>query len=293
LPCYRPMPLNVNSREILVPCGKCIGCKLQRSQNWATRIMHEAAYQESMGRENCCALLTYNDENLPYTDNNLPTLHKRDLQLFIKRLRKEIGNETHIKYFAAGEYGDDMDRPHYHIAIMGVDFGDKESNGKSPAGSPLYRSEQLDRIWGMGITSIMDLNYESAGYIARYCTKKITGSNARSHYNQRTPEFSLQSNRPAIGLEWFERYHQDIYTSDTLSIRKGIKVKPPRYYDKLFKSLNIERYEYIKCQREIARDNTIGRKGFPNLKNREIHQTARINHLKRSYENGDTKHLRD
>lgn len=286
MPCYRPMPLSKKSKDFLVPCGQCIGCKLNRSQVWAARIMHEVQYQESLGNESTLALLTYDDEHLPHTDDRLPTLFPRDVQLFIKRLRREVEkHDKRIKFYAAGEYGDNFDRPHYHVAIMGIDFGDKVKDGLSKSGNQIYFSGRLNSLWTHGRTSLTDLNYESAGYIARYCTKKITGSPAKSHYQGRHPEFALQSTRPAIGKEWFDLFHHDLYTGDYLSVR-GSRNKVPRYYDKLLERSDPELFEKIKGNRESRADIRIGLKGLPHLRNREIHKTKKIEFLKRSYENG-------
>jgi hypothetical protein len=44
--------------------------------------------------------LTYNEENVPYVNNETATLRKRDLQLFIKRLRRfhDMEVEKYQKY---------------------------------------------------------------------------------------------------------------------------------------------------------------------------------------------------
>lgn len=292
MPCYRPMPLQVHNpdRDILVPCGQCIGCKLQRSQHWAARIMHEVAYNDEFGNgQACCVLLTYDDDHVPKTvDGKHFTLEKSDVQKFIRRLRKLTAGTIckDIRYFAAGEYGDDFSRPHYHIALVGVDFGDKETAPSSDSGNALYRSGLLSRLWPYGHSSIMDLNYKSAGYIARYCTKKITGNRAKAHYDGRKPEFGLASNRPSLGRRWAELYLNDLYTDDKLSIR-GKSVGVPRYYDKILEKLNPERYEFVKSSRLGRADDRLGRKGFPNLTHREINKTARIKHLKRKFEDGN------
>ena len=44
-----------------LPCGQCIGCRLEKQRQWAIRIVHEALLWD----ENMFITLTYNDENLP------------------------------------------------------------------------------------------------------------------------------------------------------------------------------------------------------------------------------------
>jgi len=65
-----------------LPCGQCIGCRLERSRQWAIRCVHEA----SMHENNCFITLTYAPEYLPPDGG----LIKSDFQKFIKRLRKSI-----------------------------------------------------------------------------------------------------------------------------------------------------------------------------------------------------------
>ena len=81
-----------------IPCGKCVGCLLDRSRDWATRCMLEAKDHE----HNCFITLTYNDDHLPdkremindltgeISESPFRTLQKRDFQLFMKRLRKQL-----------------------------------------------------------------------------------------------------------------------------------------------------------------------------------------------------------
>ena len=67
---------------IQVPCGQCAGRRLDQSKQWALRCVHEAQVHD----ENCFITLTYNNENLPKDGS----LNKRDFQLFMKRLIKEM-----------------------------------------------------------------------------------------------------------------------------------------------------------------------------------------------------------
>lgn len=47
------------------------------------------------------------------------TLSPRDLDLFIKRLRKSL-EPLKFRYFAVGEYGSRSQHPHYHVFLFGV-----------------------------------------------------------------------------------------------------------------------------------------------------------------------------
>ncbi len=174
--------------KISLPCSNCIGCRIDRSKQWALRCVHEASLFEN----NCFITLTFNDENLnPYRN-----LDHRDFQKFIKRLRKkyhglspvhsETGKTTYpIRYFHCGEYGSDLMRPHHHACLFNFDFLDKKpwSNSK---GTTLYRSESLERLWPFGYSAIGSVTYQSAAYVARYITKKLTDPPAKNIINKLT-----------------------------------------------------------------------------------------------------------
>lgn len=153
-------------RELSVelPCGNCIGCRLEKSRQWAMRIMHEAQLHE----HNSFLTLTYSDQYLP--KNN--SLKKDDVQKFLKRLRRRL--DKPIRYYQCGEYGEKFHRPHYHMCLFGHDFYDDREHFKTSTGDKLYVSELLSEVWGMGHCLIGDLTFESAAYVARYVTKKLT-----------------------------------------------------------------------------------------------------------------------
>ncbi len=238
------------SRSLQLPCGQCVGCRLERSRQWAIRCMHEA----QMHTQNCFITLTYDDAHLP-SDRSL---HYRDFQLFIKRLRKRYPGRR-IRYYMAGEYGENFGRPHWHACIFGLDFDDKKLWKRTSAGSQLYRSENLELLWPFGYSSIGDVTFESAAYVARYIMKKVTGKNAAEHYQEidpdtgeitnRTPEFTKMSLKPGIGYEWYKQYTSDVYPNDYVVIR-GKKVKPPKYYDKKYKIDNPYEFDELLYIRE-------------------------------------------
>ena len=269
-------------KTLSLPCGQCIGCRLERSRQWAMRCMHEAQLHE----KNCFITLTYDNTHLP-SDGSL---HYKDFQLFIKRLRKKFGN-TRIRYYMAGEYGENFGRPHFHACIFGYDFHDKKLWQRSPSGSMLYRSADLELLWPFGYSSIGDVNFESAAYVARYIMKKVTGHNAKDHYTEinpetgeitkRKPEFNKMSLKPGIGYDWYKIYKTDVYPHDYVII-KGKKVKPPKFYDKKYKKDNPYEFDEILYKREIngklnSEDNTLER-----LIVKEQVQNAKLQKLKRS-----------
>lgn len=277
-------------RQLTLACGQCIGCRLERSRQWAIRCIHEAKFH----KHNCFVTLTYNTQNLPENGQ----LRKSDAVKFLKRLRQAawraatknplptselVGREgiltsrstanrrsandapqeavarrPLIRYYLAGEYGEQFGRPHFHICLFGIDFSDKHYLSKTGAGSKLYRSPTLEKLWTLGHSSIGELTFESAAYTARYIMKKINGNKQKEHYTkinpdtgeiyELTPEYNVMSRRPGIGLDWFQKFKNDAYPEGRVVIR-GKKTNTPRYYDKQYAKLEPIKYEEMQFAR--------------------------------------------
>lgn len=141
-----------------LPCGQCVGCRLERSRQWAMRCLHESSLYE----RNCFLTLTYSDEFLPFRGQ----LRYRDFQGFMKRLRKFAS--TPLRFFMCGEYGTLNMRPHYHALIFGFDFDDKVPFRLLDSGCRIYNSSRLEKLWYFGASSVGAVTFESAAYTARY-----------------------------------------------------------------------------------------------------------------------------
>lgn len=266
-------------KQLSIPCGQCIGCRLERSRQWAMRCMHEA----SLYRSNCFATLTYSDKFLPERGQ----LDYPAFQKFMKRLRKRTG--TPVRFYMCGEYGSENWRPHYHACLFNFDFADKRYWSRSGSGEKIYRSPLLEELWPFGASSIGAVTFESAAYVARYCVQKVTGHNAKLHYARvdsngpytLVPEFNHMSLKPGIGAPWLAKWGKDVYPHDYVIIN-GKEVKPPKYYDQLFERVDPEAFEQLKFIREQDgrsrySDNTLER-----LAVKEIVTKARLNQLIRT-----------
>ncbi len=274
----------------VVSCGQCIGCRLERSRQWAIRIMHEAQlHEEPYGSGNAFITLTYSDLELPVGG----TLVKSHFQGFMKRLRSRLAPRR-IRFFHCGEYGEKFSRPHYHGAIFGYEFPDKVFY-KTAGESRLYVSRFLDDIWGRGFCTVGDVSFESAGYVARYCLKKQNGNSAYDHYwisdeltgeaHRVEPEYCTMSNRPGIGAGWFAKFGSDVFPSDEV-VTRGFRSKPPRYYDGLYEVQNPEDFDRVKRDRVLAARRRSGDSTPERLEVREICKRSQVDLLHRSYENG-------
>ncbi len=242
----------------LVPCGQCIGCRLEHSRQWANRCMLEALdYPE---QELWWLTLTYDEDHCPRNVDGAGTLEKTDLQLFIKRLRRHMEyteNIYGIRFYACGEYGSQTWRPHYHVCLFGLPLKDAEISGKNFRGDFFYNSEMLNKLWQNGFIQTSKLTWETCAYTARYCLKKWH-VNTKEQYEKLkiAPEYTVMSRRPGISGGYYSQHMPDIYEYDSIVLPavhgKPMDIRPPRYYDKKLKDDNPELYSKIKDKRQRA-----------------------------------------
>lgn len=301
MPCYRPLagyygakrnpktgkrPIVFTKRDALVdrpidvPCGQCVGCKLERSRQWAIRCVHESMLYPN----NCFVTLTYDDKNLPENGSLVP----EHLRKFMHDLRHRYG--TGIRFFACGEYGEQKQRPHYHVCLFNHDFGDKVKWKQNAQGDWLFLSSELQSLWDRGFTSLGALTFETAAYTARYVVKKRTGYQKEmelqwfdpetGELRTRHSEFGRMSRMPGIGKPWLEKYGKDVKYGDFVVMR-GRKMQPPRYYDEQFEITDPTyqrgvRKARVREARKHRWNNTSGRHRV-----RETVQEAKLKALKR------------
>lgn len=219
----RDMPLSL-------PCGQCNWCRLENSRGKAVRAAHEA----SLYPQNCFITLTYSEENLPRSPSGLPTVDYDHPVDFINRLRGRLGDHK-VRSFGCCEYGDQGGRPHYHICLFNYKPSDLTFYKQSRLGDNLYNSEFLSDVWHrLGHVVIGDLTFESAAYVARYVTKKITGDLAVVHYGDRLPEKAVCVSK-GLGRDWLAANWQDIYPKDYFHLQRGsklVRMAPVAYYDR-------------------------------------------------------------
>lgn len=156
------------------PCGKCTGCRVNKRRKWVARMLLEACLHPRVW----FVTLTYEDLHLP-PDR---AVSKRELQLFVKRLRKALGVER-LRYFGVGEYGERFGRPHYHLTVYGGDRADFPDLVKA--------------AWSKGFVHVALATPDTMAYVAQYTLKKNTVA-TRKREDGRTPEFQLMSRRPGL-----------------------------------------------------------------------------------------------
>lgn len=210
------VPISVNDTK--VPCGKCPECKRRRVSAWSFRLMQEE-------KRSLCAsfvTLTYDTDYVPITQSGFMSLDRRDVQLFLKRLRKCVSLHSpnvRLKYYLAGEYGGKTSRPHYHIILFNC--------------ANLY---DIERSWMRGSVHYGTVSGASVGYTLKYLDKP---KRIPMHRNDdRLPEFGLMSKGLGTGyltekmLAW---HHADLENRCYLNLENGTKCSMPRYYkDKIY-----------------------------------------------------------
>jgi len=239
-----------------------------------------------MHPRNIFITLTYDNQHLP-EDRSLDYRH---YQLFMKRLRKKYGEQ--IRFYMAGEYGETFGRPHYHACMFNFDLEDKKL-WKIERNNPLYTSQSLTDLWGMGFTSVGGVTFQSAAYVARYIMKKITGDAAADHYewmdpetgefHQRKPEFTNMSRRPGIASAWFSKYMSDVFPSDFVVIN-GKKVNPPKFYTNQYELLYPDEVGRLKLLRKKKAAKQAANNTPARLKVRKKIMESKISQLKRTIE---------
>lgn len=251
---------------IPIPCGKCYGCRSDQRLMWTIRCTHEASQHE----QKTFLTLTIDDDHMPWHGS----LDKTQLSGFLKRLRHEctrvhnpkyrnsrpnelVKEQTKIRFFAAGEYGDTSTRAHYHALLFGLWPQDA-----SKYGADTYTSSALSALWTYGSHQFSEVTPERIAYICGYVVKKMGSMRDNEPYGvvdpetgeyvERTPAFSIMSRRPGIGATWFTKYERDLKRGHLM--HEGNKVTIPRFYERKYQDSHPEEIEKRKQLRAKLRD---------------------------------------
>lgn len=235
-----------------IPCGRCLGCRIDKSIDWATRLSCEVLEHSP---DECYFLtLTYDNDHVPTATlpdgSSAMTLSSNDVTLFIKRFRSRFPDST-LRYFYCGEYGPRTYRPHYHFISLGIRIPDLVPYSRNFQGDLYFTSRLMDELWPHGHTIIGDVTWESCAYVARYTTKKL-GNGPDFERAGLYPEFARMSRRPGIGSSYFDNNFERIYSHDKVVLPSTGNLRsctPPRYFDKKFEEIDPVRLAKFKSQR--------------------------------------------
>lgn len=258
-----------------IPCGQCVGCRLDYSRVWANRcVMESLMYDDSS-----CWFLTLTYENPPVShprkmqfddDSGLPlgyiedtsvdvyTLLPKDVQDFMKRLRinyERKYNHSGVRFYLCGEYGDNTFRPHYHVILFNAPIPDLVFFAKNRQGDILYNSDFIQDTWSHGYAVLGACTWHTCAYTARYVMKKVKGKIAVQAFRDSglELEFVRMSRRPGIGVPYFEKYMEDIYrpvnvdglelpvASGKIVLPGGLSVSSCRLFDDKYSSIDTDK----------------------------------------------------
>lgn len=248
MPCYKPIPAFVpleggqvifsekkGCREVAIPCGGCIGCRLEKVDAWGFRCMAEASCHDN----NHFVTLTYSDEFLPVDES----LDHRDWQLFAHRLRKRCGS---FRFFMCGEYGENTNRAHYHALLFGVDLPDLVKCNSVYSNHDLFESELLTEVWGKGFTTVGQVTHASAKYVASYVMKRVSEELEAERYAWvtrygeavvRKQPYGKMSLKPGIGADWLYKYRSDVVNHGAV-FESRFRKKIPSYFKDLIERVD-------------------------------------------------------
>lgn len=240
---------------IHVPCGSCVACLSRRSMSWVFRLSNETKHAEDA----CFVTLTYDDKKLGYEASEVS---KRDIQLFIKKLRQKIDFKT-IKYFLVSEYGPKTDRPHYHAIFWNLGINNRK---------------YIDECWNLGFVTVDNVTNRRIHYVTKYFMK------LNSINPDKEKVFILASKGLGIKYMANERMHKE--NLDFSVLYKGKKMPMPRYYsDKIFnKGEKLVHQKKLKNEYDKRSLELINEKGIQFFKDELETKEKRIRNYKKTNE---------
>lgn len=196
-------------------CGSCGACLANRRMEWSFRLKEEERHCNSA----FFLTLTYRDGMIPVHKSGNYTLRKRDIQLYMKKLRKAVfgSKKGNWKYYVVGEYGSKTKRPHYHMILFNF---------------PREKEELFQEKWrvkgiDIGMVHIGKVNSQSIHYVTKYHVNYKNDVDPWQELRQK--EFALMSKGIGEGYikrvgEWHNRA-KAMYV-----VNNGFKQRMPRYY---------------------------------------------------------------
>ena len=228
--------IKLKDLDFRVPCGKCLPCQKRRRSEWSLRLEHEYMFSDSA----YFITLTYNDESLPRTKEGYPTLLKKHVQDYIKRLRnahvaylKKEQRKVHdefkitgkkIRYYAVGEYGSQTRRPHYHLLLFNYDIDNTNQF--------IAKWKNTETAQSYGHVDVGNVTAASINYVTKYMFK---GFNKKT--DKRQSPFSLMSKKPIIGHDYLVNYGSYHIKNEELQVADqngSLRRLPKAYLRRLF-----------------------------------------------------------
>lgn len=222
------MRSRVYSPALLVPCGKCVGCRTMKSNAWRIRLKHETEYTKH--KNAYFVTLTIDPEHLV----DISSDPSKYIRRFLERYRKQFGKS--LRHWFISELGHENGRLHFHGIIY--DFAPGVL-GRSEYKCYKSVNKILRGLWQYGSTWVGYCNVKTTSYIVKYMTdpQKLPSG---EYYKP------IILTSPGIGKcytdqPWVRSWHHQ--TEDGLWYilsSTGHKMALPRYYKlKLFSDYEI------------------------------------------------------
>lgn len=250
-------------QSVWLPCGKCIQCLNSRSKNWEIRSI----FEKNSFENNCCLTLTYDDEHLQHcadfvqTSDGLVKLpyektgiaNYKDVQDFVKRIRKHFKFKKEIRYICSVEYGGTKTlRPHYHLILFGFCPNDLKFYKKTKKGTLLYKSEFFNKKWAKGFVDVGKCDIQSCRYVSQYCCKGLLKERkTASKLDKFILKFKNSISRECLhaslqlGLKSFIKNYHSIIAADCIKYGKFV-YGIPRYFINKLEQINEKLFTKVK-----------------------------------------------
>lgn len=210
----------IPTSSIDVSCGKCLNCRITRQSQLSFLCGKEMLEQYKLGRGNSFITLTYDDNHIPINDKGYVTLRKRDFQLFMKRVRRNLDyhygiHDNSCKYLACGEYGDSFGRPHIHLCLFGI--------------STEMAKVITRKVWKYGICDIGVLTSGGIRYVCKYMTKSLPPDTVKELREDKQVENPFITHSIGLGKDWINKNLDKIVQNDFQFNFNGKKSFYPKY----------------------------------------------------------------
>ena len=222
--CINPLLINNNGKDLYVPCGKCLNCRIQKRTEWTVRLLFELTTWDV----SCFATLTYDDRYLPENGS----IVKSDLVKYFKRLRRDLNGDEKLKYFGVGEYGEESGRPHYHAIVFGIN------------------DKRIEDNWTYGFVHKGYVSHDSIQYVCKYIFKKFTGKMEDKEYKSKGKENVFRIMSKGIGRDAFESYIDSGWKKEYLTVNGLRRAYPKYFWDRLDEAMK-DNIKSLAEQREM------------------------------------------
>lgn len=240
-----------DDEEILVPCGRCMACRINNSRLWAVRCVCEAKEHN----ENYYLTFTYDDDHIVDRVGNVgidnieyvPTANNDVMSSFMKALRQDQKRKYDIdgiRFLCCSEYGDESFRAHHHMILFGAHIDDLYF-WKSVKGNQYFRSKMIEDIWKRGEVLISDVTPASAQYVAKYATKNTDQYRETCDLLNVDYPCLRMSRNPGIGKHYFETHKKEILKNQGVYLNGVLCPLPDYWLDEKKTDFDIDDWDIV------------------------------------------------